>query len=157
MSAASIQSLPAHFGVFDPLTGSSERCKANAQHLRDATYAQSSRAQLAGTVSPIRITGEHLPPSTTHVLVCIKSAPGQLNYNRAADYDIQLWFDAAKGLLLVNPSDIVTGSELRLWLTEETNPDAVIRVGLDFCFSGRFLGEHYAKTGSTDVTHVAEF
>ncbi|KAG8855306.1 hypothetical protein FRB96_007104 [Tulasnella sp. 330] len=99
MSAASIQSLPAHFEVFDPLTGSSEICKANAQHLRDAAYAQSSRPQLAGTVSPIRITGEHLPPSTTHVLVCIKSAPGQLNYNRAADYDIQLWFDAAKETL----------------------------------------------------------
>ncbi|KAG9003112.1 hypothetical protein FRB94_003373 [Tulasnella sp. JGI-2019a] len=148
------------------------------------------------------------PPCTTLVLVCIRSVPGAVNWNKAADNDIRLWFRAtgetlkrpqtrlfivtdcvdfqippdikatvrlvfpsrlnvewvirsattglraldectlwfsctaqidAQAIRLVDPLEVIDGPELYSWLTENTTHSALIRLGLDFCYSGNFL------------------
>ncbi|KAG8869033.1 hypothetical protein FRB97_001647, partial [Tulasnella sp. 331] len=168
-------------------------------------YAAANHPNVANYSVPPTVVYVEPPPCVTHILVCIKSTFGAENYNRAADSDIQLWFQATRqtlgnprnrlylvtdctnfvlqdavtviyptrsnveriirnvattlrdrdectlwfsctgqnhvqALRLVNPLDTITGPQLYSWLTENTNPNALIRVGLDSCHTGRFLG-----------------
>ncbi|KAG8878218.1 hypothetical protein FRB98_006319 [Tulasnella sp. 332] len=56
-----------------------------------------------------------------------------------------VWFSCTaqedvQAIRLANPLETITGPQLYSWLTENTLPSALIRVGLDCCYSGRFLG-----------------
>ncbi|KAG8880039.1 hypothetical protein FRB97_001190 [Tulasnella sp. 331] len=77
MKSASIQSFAARFDPIDLVIGSSEKRDTGAQHhLRDAAHAQFSQEQLTAAISPGSLNVEHPLPSTTRILVCIKSTPG---------------------------------------------------------------------------------
>ncbi|KAG9028750.1 hypothetical protein FRB95_006118 [Tulasnella sp. JGI-2019a] len=117
--------------------------KATRQTLRDPRNRFYLLTDCIGVRMPADVGASvvMLPPTRLNVEQVIRFATSTL---RAMD-ECTLWFSCTaqenvQAVRLVDPLDIIPGPEIYSWLTENTNPGALIRVGLDFCYSGRFLG-----------------